>query len=54
MTAEALSRLKRREGARFGTVEQLAAVVGLKLALVEDDEYLAALQTGTMLEDGKS
>lgn len=49
LSAEALSRLGRRNGARFDTVERLAAVVGLEPTLVSGNSYLAALQTGTLL-----
>lgn len=49
LSPEALSRLGRRNGARFQTIERLAAVVGLTPVLVSANDYIAALQTGKLL-----
>ncbi|RFC62732.1 XRE family transcriptional regulator [Fulvimarina endophytica] len=48
LTKEAYSRLGKRNGARFDTIERLAAAVGMKVILVPDDDYLEALATGTL------
>ncbi|WP_152048530.1 hypothetical protein [Aureimonas psammosilenae] len=49
ITPEALSRMRSTGGARFDTVERLAAVVGQKLKLAPLDDYLDALLEGGLL-----
>ncbi|WP_210318250.1 hypothetical protein [Aureimonas endophytica] len=49
ITPEALSRMRGTGGARFDTVERLAAVVGQKLKLAPLDDYLDALLEGGLL-----
>lgn len=48
MTAPDLSRLKRADNSRFSTIENLANAVGLKLALVPDDELLEKIESGKL------
>lgn len=53
LTQPALSRLlSGQHGARVDTVQRLAAVVGLRLALVPDDDYAADLFAGRLLNFG--
>ena len=47
ISRETVSRLKRRE-ADFGTVAKLAAVVGLKLDVVEDEQHVEDLERGLL------
>ncbi|MFW2439495.1 MAG: XRE family transcriptional regulator [Arenicellales bacterium] len=48
MTAPDLSRLKSADNSRFSTIENLANAVGLKLALVPDDELLEKIESGKL------
>ncbi len=43
---ETLSRMKSRGSADFTLIDRLARVVGLKLAVVPDDDQLARIQQG--------
>ncbi len=43
---ETLSRMKSRGTADFALIDRLARVVGLKLAVVPDDDQLARIQQG--------
>lgn len=47
VSRETVSRMKRRE-ADFGTVAKLAAIVGFKLDVLEDDERVEAVQQGLL------
>lgn len=46
LRAETLSRMKSRGTADFTLLDRLARVVGLKLAVVPDDDQLARIQQG--------
>lgn len=46
LRAETLSRMKSRGTADFTLIDRLARVVGLKLAVVPDDDQLARIQQG--------
>jgi predicted transcriptional regulator len=55
LTQPAFSRLiAGRNGARLETVEKLASVLGLRLALVPDDDYAADLVAGRIIDFGTS
>lgn len=49
ITPEALSRMRTSGGARFETLERLAAVVGQRLKLAPVDDYLESLLDGDLL-----
>ena len=46
MRPETLSRMKSRGTADFALIDRLARAVGLKLAVVPDDDQLARIQQG--------
>lgn len=46
LRAETLSRMKSRGTADFTLIDRLARAVGLKLAVVPDDDQLARIQQG--------
>jgi DNA repair protein RadC len=48
MTSPDLSRLKKADNSRFSTLESLANAVGLKIALVPDDELLEKIESGNL------
>ncbi|NOR51988.1 MAG: hypothetical protein GQ470_05155 [Gammaproteobacteria bacterium] len=48
MTSPDLSRLKKANNSRFSTIENLANAVGLKLALVPDDDLLEKIESGNL------
>jgi DNA-binding Xre family transcriptional regulator len=48
MTSPDLSRLKKADNSRFSTIESLANAVGLKLALVPDDDLLEKIEAGDL------
>jgi hypothetical protein len=52
MPAETLSRLKNADGANLRNIHKLAQVVGLRVDLVPDDDYLARLRGGSLLNLG--
>jgi DNA-binding phage protein len=45
---ETLSRLKGRDDMRLSTLVRLAGAVGLRVALVPDDRYIADLERGEL------
>jgi len=48
MSSPDLSRLKKADNSRFSTIENLANAVGLKIALVPDDELLEKIEGGNL------
>ncbi len=48
MTSPDLSRLKKAGNSRFSTIESLANAVGLKLALVPDDDLIKKIEDGDL------
>lgn len=48
MSSPDLSRLKKADNSRFSTIESLANAVGLKIALVPDDELLEKIEGGNL------
>lgn len=47
ITAETLSRMKKRQSGDFAILDRLARVLGLRLALVPDDATLQAIREGS-------
>ncbi|WJW76602.1 helix-turn-helix transcriptional regulator [Thiohalobacter sp. IOR34] len=50
ITPETLSRMKKRGSGELTTIERLAAIVGLRLSLLPDDDRLEALRQGRFFE----
>lgn len=50
ITPQALSRIGKKHGARFDTIEALARVVELRIGLLPDDEHARALAEGTLFD----
>ena len=50
ITPESLSRAKKAGDMRVSTLNELAAVVGLKLALVGDQPLIAKIDSGSLFE----
>ena len=48
MTSSVLSRLKKADDSMFSTIEALANTVGLKVALVPDDDLLEKIESGNL------
>lgn len=46
ISAETLSRMKRRKNGDFATLDALGRLVGLRLAYVPDDDALEAIRKG--------
>lgn len=52
ITPEAFSRMGRTGGARLETIHSLAKIVGLRVALLPDDEHARAVAEGTLFTVG--
>jgi transcriptional regulator with XRE-family HTH domain len=50
ITPESLSRAKKAGDMRVSTLNELAAVVGLKLALIADQPLIAKIDSGSLFE----
>ena len=50
ITPESLSRAKKAGDMRVSTLNELAAVVGLKLALIADQPLIAKIDNGSLFE----
>jgi len=50
MTPSDLSRLKKSDNSRYSTIENLANAVGLKVALVADDDLVEKVERGELFQ----
>jgi transcriptional regulator with XRE-family HTH domain len=48
LSAGTLSRMKTQDDASLASLNRLAAAVGLRLALVADDDFIADVERGTL------